>query len=175
MAWLNTGPGLAWATSIGLPNPPRPVPTGECTASTIQPQIQINSPTNGQQLTGAVQITGIASGPEFARYQIELAPASAPENFQVIAGPFSNQANGALATWDSTLVPNGAYRMRLAAFSTNNGFRNHTIDIGVNNIIPTQPPPTLPPIVVPTLDPIFTPIPPISNQGGPTPTIFLGG
>lgn len=175
MAWLNTAPGLAWASSIGLPNPPRPIPSGECTASTIQPQVQINSPGNGQQLTGAVQITGIATGPEFARYQIELAPASAPENFQVIAGPFNNQANGALATWDSTLVPNGAYRMRLAAFSTSNGFRNHTIDIGVNNIIPTQPPPTLPPIVVPTLDPIFTPIPPISNQGGPTPTIFLGG
>jgi hypothetical protein len=173
--WLGTAQGAAWAASIGLPTPIRPAPTAECTASTVKPQVQFTSPTNGQQLTGMIQFSGIASGPNFARYQIELAPATAPESFQVIAGPFGTQANGSLGTWDSSSVPNGVYRLRLAAFATDNGYRYHTIDVGVNNVLPTQPPPTLPPIVVPTNDPFATPIPQISNLVAPTPTIFLGG
>jgi hypothetical protein len=175
VAWLQTPQGAAYAQAMGLPNPPVPPPTGECTQNTVQPQVHFTSPTNGQQVTGLVQFSGIASGPNFSRYQIELAPAANPNSFQVIAGPFNAQVNGNMATWDSTAVPNGAYRLRLAAFATDGGYRYDTIDIGVNNILPTQPPPTLPPPIVPTSDPFATPIPPIGSQLGPTPTIFQGG
>ncbi|MCC6801468.1 MAG: penicillin-binding protein [Anaerolineae bacterium] len=168
LAWLQTAPGLAYAASIGLPNPPKPVPTGECSPSTVLPQVHFNSPTNGQQLTGLVQFTGIVSGPEFDHYQIELAPSTNPDSFQMIAGPFLTQANGNLATWDSSSVPHGAYRLRLAAFATQDRYRFYTIDVGVNNILPTSPPPTL---TVPTFAPGDTPIPFFA----PTPTIFLGG
>ncbi|MFN8451838.1 MAG: hypothetical protein U0521_25420 [Anaerolineae bacterium] len=41
----------------------------------------------------------------------------------MIAGPFPNQANGNLATWDSSMVPNGAYKLRLAAFATEDRYR----------------------------------------------------
>lgn len=175
VSWLGTAQGAAWAASLGLPNPPRPAPTTECSPSTVLPQVLFNSPTNGQQLTGSIQFTGIATGPNFARWQIELAPASSPENFQVIVPATSSQANGNLAVWDSTTVANGAYKLRLAAFASDGGYRYHTIDVGINNVIPTQPPPTLPPIVIPTTDPFATPIPPINNQLAPTPTIFMSG
>ncbi len=171
IAWLNTAEGLAYAQSVGLPNPPKAAPTAECSASTTLPQVHFTSPANGQQLTGATQFTGVASGPNFDHYQIELAPATSPDAFQVIVPAIRSQANGNLATWDSTSVPNGAYRLRLSAFATDGGYRYHTIDVGVNNVIPTQPPPTLPPIVVPTFAPGDTPIPFVV----PTPTIFLGG
>jgi len=69
-------------------------------------------------------------------------------------------------------VPNGAYLLRLSAFATDGGYRYDTINIGVNNIIPTQPPPTLPPIVIPTDINAATPIP--AQSVGPTPTIFQG-
>ncbi len=177
VAWLNTAAGQAYAASVGVPTPIRTIPSEECTPSTVLPQVRLSNPTTGAQVSGAVQISGVAQGPNFARYQVELAPASSPENFQPIAGPFNNQANGTLATWDSTNVPNGAYKMRLAAFAADGGYRYDTIDIGVNNIIPTEPPPTLPPIIVPTDNFIATPIPfgtaiPFTV---PTPTIFLGG
>ncbi len=178
VAWLQTAPGQAWATSVGLPNPPQAAPTDECSTSTILPQVKLATPSNGQQLTGAVQFTGIVSGPNFDHYQLELAPASAPTSFQVIAGPFTNQANGALGTWDTTTVPNGAYQLRLSAFSSSGGYRYDTIQIGVNNVIPTVPPPTLAPPIVPTAI-NATPIPaqsiPSVPTFGPTPTIFLGG
>ncbi len=165
IAWLNSAPGLAYASSVGLPNPPEPVPTGECTASTVLPQIRFTSPGSGQQLTGIVQFTGVVSAPGFDHYQIELAPASTPDNFQMIAGPYNAQANGALATWDSSSQPNGAYRLRLAAFTASGGYRYDTLDVGINNVLPTQPP------VLPTFAPGDTPIPFMV----PTPTIFLGG
>jgi membrane peptidoglycan carboxypeptidase len=174
VAWLNTPQGLAYAQSIGLPNPPKAAPSAECSTSTVLPQVHFTSPANGQQLTGAAQFTGIVSGPNFDHYQLELAPATSPDAFQVVAGPFRSQANGSLATWDTTSVPNGAYRLRLSAFAQDGGYRYDTIDIGVNNVIPTQPPATLPPVVVPTFDPGSTPIP-FSNQLAPTPTVFLGG
>ncbi len=174
VAWLNTPQGLSYAQSIRLPIPPKAAPTGECTTSTILPQVHFTGPANGQQLTGAVQFTGIVSGPNFDHYQIELSPATSPDAFQVIVQPIRSQANGNLATWDTTTVPNGAYRLRLSAFATDGGYRYATIDIGVNNLIPTQPPPTLPPLVVPTSAPGSTTIP-FSNQLAPTPTIFLGG
>ena len=155
---------------MGIPTPIKSVPTTECSPSTVLPQVRLSNPTTGQAISGAVQISGVAQGPNFARYQIELAPATAPNNFQPIAGPFTNQANGTLATWDSTTVPNGAYKLRLAAFASDGGYRYDTIDIGINNVIPTEPPPTVPPIVVPT-DINATPIP----FSVPTPTIFLGG
>jgi hypothetical protein len=170
VAWLNTPEGQAYARSIGLPTPIEQVPAAECSASTVLPQVRFTNPVNGQQVTGVVNLTGMATGPNFDRYQIEIAPITAPESFQLIAGPFrSAQPNGTLGTWDSTTVPNGGYRLRLAAFATDGGYRYDTIDIGVNNIIPTQPPPTLPPIVVPTDPNVATPIPP---QSAPTPTIF---
>ena len=170
VAWLNTAEGQAYARTLGLPTPIEQVPVGECSPSTVLPQVRFSNPTVGQQVIGAINISGMATGTNFDRYQIELAPATTPDNFQIVAGPFrSPQPNGALATWDSTTVPNGAYRLRLAAFATDGGYRYDTIDIGVNNIIPTQPPPTLPPIVVPT-DIGATPIP-----FQPTPTIFFGG
>ncbi len=171
VAWLQTPQGAAYASSIGLPNPPEPAPTAECSTSTVLPQVHFTAPTNGQTVTGAVQFTGIVSGPNFDRYQLELAPATSPDAFQVVAGPFNTQQNGNLATWDSTGVPNGAYLLRLSAFASDGGYRYDTLNIGVNNVIPTQPPPTLPPIVVPTTNPIGTPIP----FSVPTPTIFLGG
>ena len=170
IAWLQTPAGAAYAQSIGLPNPPQSAPTTECSTSTVLPQVRFSAPTNGQQLSGTVQFMGIVSGPNFSRYQIELAPSSAPTNFQVIAGPFNAQQNGNLATWDSTTTPNGAYLLRLSAFASDGGYRYDTINIGVNNILPTQPPPTLAPIVVPTSQ-FDTPIP---AQSAPTPTIFQG-
>jgi len=48
VAWLQTPAGAAYATSIGLPNPPQSAPTAECTTSTVLPQVHFTAPTNGQ-------------------------------------------------------------------------------------------------------------------------------
>ncbi len=165
IAWLNSPSGASYAKSLGLTTPVQQIPQQECSPSTTLPQVIISSPSANQQVLGTVQIVGTATGPNFARYQIEIAPVTAPTNFQIIAGPFQNQGTNTLATWDSTSVANGGYIIRLAAFASDGGYRYNTVTVGVNNPPPT---PTLAPIIMPTA-PNDTPIP-----FQPTPTIILG-
>lgn len=179
IAWLNSPDGAAYAQRIGLTPPVQSAAVGECTPGMALPQARINAPTDGQTLTGQVQVIGIMTAPNFNRYQLEIAPAENPESFTVVAGPFGNQQpNGALGTWDTTVWPNGVYRLRLAAFANDGGYLYRTVQVGVNNPIPT-PTPLIVPTSFPTSGPIgFTPIPfetPIPFGGisdlGPTPTI----
>ena len=155
--WLNSPAGQAVAQQLGLPIPLESIPQGECPPNQ-QPNIRITGPVDGQQLSGTVPITGIVSATNFNRFQIELAPVAQPDNFAIIAGPFTTQipANGTIMEWNTTTVPNGIYRLRLAAFANNGGYVFKVVQIGVNNVIaPTQAP--LPTFILPTAQ--DTPIP----------------
>lgn len=156
--WLNSPQGQAVAQNLGLPTPLEAVPQGECPA-TQQPNIRITSPGDGQQLAGTVAITGIINAPNLNRYQLELAPVSQPNNFAIIAGPFSGvqPASATLMEWNTATVANGIYRLRLAAFANNGGYIYKVVQIGVNNVVvPTQPPIVLPTGVLPTPIPFNT-------------------
>ncbi len=205
VAWLNTPEGQAYAQSIGLPSRLSPAPSAQCDANTINPQVRFTNITDGQQLAGQAQIQGVVTGPNFQSFRVEIAPSTAPDAWETIAGPFgAQQPGGVLATWDTTTRANGAYRMRLNVAATNGGFASKIVNVGLNN----QPTPTptlpLPTLFVPTLDLNVTSLPfptliPFDNSGGsagvgvgatatpgfvpmgglsvqpPTPTIFQGG
>ena len=181
-AWLSTGEGQAWAQRVGIQTPIEPAPENACTANMQKPQIGFSAPSAGQTLSGTVDITGAVIAPNLNRYQLEVASLNNPEQYAVVAGPFNTQVNnGVLAQWNTTGVPNGAYRLRLAAFSNEGGYIYRTLDIGVNNVAPTAQPTTDPGLLLPpTTDPgAATAIPPIDGgaaQSGGSPTIIpLGG
>ncbi|MCC6614391.1 MAG: transglycosylase domain-containing protein [Anaerolineae bacterium] len=136
--WLNSPAGQGVAQQLGLPIPLESLPQGECPPNQ-QPNIRITSPADGQQLSGIVPITGIVSAANFNRFQIELAPVNQPDNFAIIAGPFTSQvtANGTIVDWNTTTVPNGIYRLRLAAFANNGGYVFKVVQVGINNALPT--------------------------------------
>ena len=169
VAWLNTAPGQQYARSIGLPVPLTAPPTAECDQNTINPQLSFSNIGNNQQVTGEVQIQGVATGNNFQSYRLDLAPAGAPTNFVSIAGPFTAaQSNGVLATWNSTTVQSGNYVLRLIATSTTGGIASRTVNITVFNQPTPVPPTPIPTIVIPpTLDINSTPLP------FPTPTATL--
>jgi len=133
-----------------------PLPQGECTPNTQLPNIRITQPGDGQQVQGQVQIVGAVVAPNFNRYQIEVASLNNPDSYTIIAGPITEQRQpgSTLATWDTTQVPNGLYRLRLAAFANDGGFVYRTVQVGVNNPLPT-PTPDLPTAIpqAPTLAP----------------------
>jgi membrane peptidoglycan carboxypeptidase len=176
--WLQTPQGQAWAQQNGITGAIMSPPPSACTVNTQNPILAINAPANGQQLIGTTQITGSAQASNFRQYTLEVAPQSSPTNFVLIANPSTTQVNnGVLATWDTTTVANGNYVLRLAVYNTSNGYAYRTVQISVNNPLPTatQTPlptptlfPTVPPIIVPTVPIDFTPLP------FPTPTIMLG-
>ena len=134
---------------------------------------------------------GIISAPDFNRYQLELAPVG-QDTFAIISPVNTSQVpnNGTLLQWNTTTVPNGIYRLRLAAFANNGGFIYKIVQIGVNNlaVVPTSPPIVLPtaanvtpipfetPLVFPTAQATLAPA--VQIQIGPTVTpgiIPLGG
>jgi membrane peptidoglycan carboxypeptidase len=158
LQWLNSAQGQAYAQQIGLPVPIESAPQGECPANQ-QPNIRLTSPTDGQQISGTFSITGIVSAPDFNRFQLELAPVG-QENYAIISPVITAQQpnNTTLLQWNTSTVPNGIYRLRLAAFANNGGFIYKTVQIGVNNVVvPTQAP--LPTAVFPVLTPTVLPIP----------------
>ncbi|MBE0691200.1 MAG: transglycosylase domain-containing protein, partial [Anaerolineae bacterium] len=154
--WLNSPAGQGIAQQLGLPIPLETIPQGECPPNQ-QPNIRLTSPTDGQQLSGTVSITGVINAANFNRFQLELAPVGQPDNFAIIAGPFSSAvpANAAIMDWNTTTVPNGIYRLRLAAFANNGGYVFKIVQVGINNALPT--PIILPTAVLPTAQ--DTPIP----------------
>jgi membrane peptidoglycan carboxypeptidase len=156
--WLNSAQGAAYAQSIGLETPVEQAPTGQCQPGQQLPQVRMSSPTEGQQVQGIVPITGQVQAPNFNRYQIEVATINSPDDFVIVSGPTAaQQPNGTLGQWDTTTVPNGVYRLRLAVFANDGGYIYKVIQIGVNNVAPT---PTIAPIIFPTADPgLSTPIP----------------
>jgi membrane peptidoglycan carboxypeptidase len=189
--WLNSPQGQPFAQQLGLPTPLEPVPQGECPAQQ-QPNIRFTSPVDGQQVSGTVNITGIISAVDFNRFQLELAPVG-QDTFAIISPVTTSQVpnNATILQWNTTTVPNGIYRLRLAAFANNGGFIYKIVQIGVNNVavLPTQPPIVLPTASNVTPIPFASPIPaafptaqatlaPIQGQFLATPTtglIPLGG
>ncbi|MFO7321419.1 MAG: transglycosylase domain-containing protein [Chloroflexota bacterium] len=154
--WLASPDGQATARALGMPEQVEPLPQGECTPNTQLPNIRITQPGDGQQVQGQVQIVGAVVAPNFNRYQIEVASLNNPDSYTIIAGPITEQRQpgSTLATWDTTQVPNGLYRLRLAAFANDGGFVYRTVQVGVNNPLPT-PTPDLPTAIpqAPTLAP----------------------
>jgi membrane peptidoglycan carboxypeptidase len=188
--WLRSPAGAATAQQLGVnPNQLQTPPTGECTTSTIQPVINIQSPTEGQTVQGVVTITGTVNAQDFNRYQIEIASAAAPNNFTVIVPPQSvQQVNAPLGTWNSSssAFPNGQYRLRLAMFANGGGLAYRTVTVTTNNPTPTPaptntPPPTATWTPIPFITPLpfdVTPLPFDPGAGGsgggfPTPTATI--
>lgn len=179
--WLRTPQGQPIARALGLdPANIRPVPTGECSASTVQPILNITSPFEGQAgLQGVVTIVGTVNASDFARYQIEVAPATNPNAFTIVVPPQTiQQVNAPLGQWNTQPFGSGGFIIRLAAFSNTGGFAYRTVNVTIDNPTPTPTPTLTPTPFVPTFEP-FTPIPfdtPIPFFGDPTATatIFMG-
>lgn len=174
--WLASPAGAGFAASVGLTPPEITAPGGECSPSTQNPLIGISSPANGQAISGIVQISGQAAAGNFNRYQLEVSPANT-SNFAIIHGPVGTPVqNGVLGQWNTTVVPNGAYDLRLTMYSSTGGLAFRTVSVIVNNVPPTPAPP-IQPIVTTTPLPAeiilpFQPLP--AATVGPTPTISFG-
>lgn len=175
--WINsTAEGQRWAQRVNLPLPLQAAPTNACQQGMTLPSVRINNPSDNQQLTGTLTITGQVTAPDFNRYELQYAAASAPQNFQPI-GTFSTtqfpNAGSTLGTWDTTTVPNGSYILRLRVTSTTGGYINRDVTVNIANVQPTATPtpPVVPtaPLAFPTLPDATLPF----DDLNPTPTATL--
>jgi peptidoglycan/xylan/chitin deacetylase (PgdA/CDA1 family) len=74
----------------------------------------IVAPANGVAVAGRIAITGVASHPDFAKWQLDLLPSGNPDLASTLAvGETPLEIPGLLASLDTTSLPDGLYTLRL--------------------------------------------------------------
>ncbi len=79
------------------------------------PTIAITSPSADTSVKGSVAIKGTASDENFLEYKVEYGQGTEPSSWTEITSSTSQVTDDALATWDTTVLNDGSYTLRLTA------------------------------------------------------------
>ncbi|MCB9437482.1 MAG: hypothetical protein H6673_10895 [Anaerolineales bacterium] len=163
--------------STSGPTPTRfagfPTQAAPPTVPSRYPEImQIVYPITGQEVAGNVVVSGSASHPDFIQYALEYGPDPNPSNLwypitpQAVTVPVINNALGA---WNTTLVQDGTYQVRLHVYLTGNREVTNVIVTGLRVRNTSAPQPS-----GQNTSPTISPIAPLNIQRGQSATIALG-
>ncbi|HEY3215135.1 MAG TPA: two-component regulator propeller domain-containing protein [Candidatus Eisenbacteria bacterium] len=80
----------------------------------------LESPVNAGILKGSLAVRGTAADPRFKDYRVQIRPAGATswDNATLLTESSAPVSGGLLATWDTSLLPDGNYELRLAVSDT---------------------------------------------------------
>lgn len=147
---------------IGLP--------GTSPTVLAQAQARIDSPRDQAEVRGQVPIEGSATHPSFQKYEVHYGPEPNPgDQWTPIGGsPFSVPVvQGRLGLWDTTVVPDGVYSLRLRVVRLDGNYDEYFVrGVRVGNTRPADTPTPAGPVDTPT-PPGPTAVP------TPTPTILI--
>jgi hypothetical protein len=88
-------------------------PTPTPTPAPVEPGCEhLLSPVRGATLSGNVQVTGTADIEEFWYYKLEFRYEGL-DHWHYITGQNTPVESGVLGTWDTTILPDGNYHLRL--------------------------------------------------------------
>ena len=109
-------------------------------------QASITSPTDGQAVSGLVEIFGTATSSDFSRYELAFGPDPNPgDSWTTFASANIVLTNAQIGLWDANL-PAGTYALRLRVFRSDGSVAAEDF---VNGLI-VGPPPTEAPVATPT-------------------------
>jgi len=123
------------ATATARPRPTLPpAPPKACP----NPSVQISSPADNQVWKGNVKVYGMATHPEFQRYELHFRRSDAPDQdsaWQHLTTQTQPvQDNGYLMEWVTTTVrPNGSYRLRLRVVQRSGNYEDCVITVQIQN------------------------------------------
>ena len=130
------------------------------------PEAVITSPRDRAVVRDKVSIRGTASHPEFWKYEVAYGPEPNLGDQWILIGAVheTEVVDNVLETWDTTLLPDGNYSLRLRVVRRDGNFQEYFVrEVAVANTVPTDTPT---PEVTPTTTVTPTPLP-------PTPTIVI--
>src|SRR6185436_11212212 len=146
-------------------------------ASQDAPPIAITAPLAGDVLRGQVTITGTTEIVNFLAAELDFSYASNPQSPDALSGAgnwftlqtFSQPVrDSALAVWDTTIITDGDYILRLHVTLADGTFQDVTVPVKVQNDIPFSTPTSVP---TATAESVFVQIPtPFLLAASPTPT-----
>jgi hypothetical protein len=125
----------------------------------------ITSPQDNAVIRGVVSVTGTATHPDFWRYDLFYAPDPNPTGDWVFIEVHETMVNnGQLGTWDTTLIPDGVYQLRLRVIRRDSNYIEYIAhQISIANRQPTE---------TPTPEATLTPLP-TPTPLPPTPTVVI--
>lgn len=150
-------------------------PIGSAAAPPLQYQGSVASPRSGSVVRGSVSVIGTANHPEFWKYEIRVVPGQNPgigddQWYRVIVRE-EPVLNGQLAVWDTSVLPDGLYTMRLRVVRLDGNWQDFDVlPLTVANSTPptaTLAPPTA------TSPPPPPPSPTTAVIASATPTVVL--
>jgi membrane peptidoglycan carboxypeptidase len=134
---LEAWPGLReWAVAAGLGGRLGPSVDGAESASFVS----IATPAPEQTVSGQLVVGGRAASPDFQRYVLEWGRGRAPTNWVQVGGGTGSVLGGALGSWDTRLVENGPYMLRVRVLDAKRGELRDTVAVTVLNAGGQQPP-----------------------------------
>ncbi|MDQ4078682.1 MAG: hypothetical protein M3220_20880 [Chloroflexota bacterium] len=121
-------------------------------------------------VNGQVSVSGTATHPDFWKYEIRVAPGQNPnirddQWYRVIVRE-EPVVNGQLAVWNTTVLPDGVYTLRLRVVRQDGNWQD--FDVLPLNVSNTVPPTATPVPEVPTATWTATPVPELTE---PTPDL----
>jgi len=149
------------ASLVRIVAAPLPVPPAQALG-------QISSPRDRATVRGLVPVEGSATHPQFQKYELHYGPEPNPNDqwAPVSGSPFTVPVvQGRLALWDTTIIPDGLYSLRLRLVRADGNYDEyHVRGIQLANSRPTETP-------TPEMSP--TPAGPTETPT-PTPTVVIG-
>jgi len=118
-------------------------------------QALITEPVSGATIRGRVAILGIATHPDFDRYELGFSPEPARGDTWSYIIHYTSRVNqvGLLHTWDTTVLADGPYALRLRVIRRDGNFDEYVVrNLVVANALPTETP-------TPDMTPTPTPVP----------------
>jgi formylglycine-generating enzyme required for sulfatase activity len=107
------------------------------------PETVITSPRDRAMVRGTVSIRGTATHPEFWKYEVAYGPEPNPSDQWVLIDAVheTQVVDNVLETWDTTLVPDGNYSLRLRVVRRDGNYQEYFVrEIVVANTQPTDTP-----------------------------------
>lgn len=127
---------VEWASAADIPKPPKNYDSIQ--AKSPSDSVAITSPDAYQYVSGIVPIRGTANGQDFQSFQLQSGAGLYPLTWlQVGEEQTTPKQKSLLANWDTTLLKDGLYALRLQVVRKNLQIENHTIQVTVDNSPPT--------------------------------------
>ena len=132
--------------------------------------VTIVSPTSGDVISGEVTIVGTTDVSGFTSSQLDFSYASNPtDTWFALASSTQPVADSPLFVWDTSLISDGEYILRLRVFDENDTFQEVLIPVTVQNDTPILTPTA---VITSTPDRLDAGLPtPFLVAASPTPTL----
>lgn len=96
----------------------------------------ITSPKSNSIISGTITIVGTAIDENFLNYGVQYGTGSLPNIWFTMATSTTQVANGTLATWDTSLLPDATYTIRLEVKDKSNNIATDTVKVNIDNTPP---------------------------------------